>query len=172
MTVMEIVSAIAIVVSPIIALILSILIQDRKEKRREAYARKMNIFSTLIANRHRPIVEDNVRALNMIDVVFCDESSVLNLWHEYFDMLCNEGYNKGTGLEQRNKKYLDLLYQMAKVLGYEKALRHLDVDRIYRPIGLGVSEMRTDEILNELLRVLKATASFPIVKKTSKLKKN
>lgn len=156
---MDIINILAIVISPIIAVLISIWVQNRKEKQQH----KMYIFTTLMATRHSPIIDEKVRALNMIDVVFHDKPRVRQLWREYFDMLGNEGLNNPTGWDQRQKKNLELIHEIAKVLGYGKAITHLDVDRVYYPVGLGEKSRRTDELLNELLRVLRASGGLQVV---------
>lgn len=148
---MIIVNILAILFSPIIAVLISVYLQTRREKKKQ----KLWIFNTLIATRHNPITDENVRALNMIDVVFFDYLSVRKLWHEYFDMLSNEGLNNAIGWSQRQKKNLEMITEMAKLIGYKKAITHLDVDRVYYPVGLGNQSKKTEEISNELLRVLK-----------------
>ena len=144
---------IAVALSPVIAILVSLWLQDRKEKRQL----KQKIFETLIATRHATMTEDNVRALNMIDVVFHDAERVRSLWREYFEMLNNEGLNNENGWTVRRNKNLELITEMAKTLGYGKAITHLDVDRVYYPTGLGNQSARAQEISDELLRVLRAS---------------
>ena len=155
---MEGINIAAILISPIIAVVISIWLQNRKEQR----GQKLSIFSTLIATRHALISEEPVRALNMIDVVFHDCPNVRQLWHEYFGMLNNEGLNNPNGWKQRQAKNLEMITAMAKVLGYGQAITHLDIDRVYYPTGLGTQSQRAEEIANELLRVLKASGGLQV----------
>ena len=132
---MTAVNIVAILLSPAIAVLITLYLQKRREKRNQ----KLWIFNTLIATRHSPVIEENVRALNMIDVVFHDSPRVRQLWHEYFDMLGNEGLNNKLGWSQRQKKNLEMITEMAKVFGYGEAITHLDVDRVYYPVGLAIN---------------------------------
>lgn len=150
------VSILAILLSPVVAVLVTVYLQSRREKRNQ----KLWIFNTLIGTRHSPIIDENVRALNMIDVVFHDSQRVRELWHEYFNMLGNEGLNNPQGWAQRQKKNLEMITEMAKVLGYGEAITHLDVDRVYYPIGLGAQSQKAQEIAEELLRVLKASGGI------------
>ena len=150
---------IAVALSPVIAILVSLWLQDRKEKRQL----KQKIFETLIATRHATMTEDNVRALNMIDVVFHDAERVRSLWREYFEMLNNEGLNNENGWTVRRNKNLELITEMAKTLGYGKAITHLDVDRVYYPTGLGNQSARAQEISDELLRVLRASGGVQFI---------
>lgn len=158
---MEWINVAAIAMSPIIAVLVSIWVQNRKERRQH----KLGILGTLIGGRHDPLTLENVRALNMIDLVFHDQAKVRSLWREYFDMLCNEGLDNETGWVQRNKKRNELITQMAAGLGYGKAISHLDVDRVYIPIGVVDNAAKSRELLEELLRVLKNTDSLAMRKR-------
>lgn len=84
---------VAVLLSPIIAVVVTLWYQSRKEKRDT----KRWLFGTLIATRHSPLTEESVRALNMIDVVFFNSQPVRKLWREYFDMLNNGGLNNPVG---------------------------------------------------------------------------
>jgi hypothetical protein len=151
----------AVALSPVIAVLVSLWVQDRREKRQT----KQRIFESLIATRHAPITEENVRALNMIDVVFHDASGVRRLWHEYSDMLNNEGLNNPNGWSTRQKKNLELIAAMASVLGYGKAITHLDVDRVYYPVGLANQNAKAQQIADELLRVLRESGGVQFAAK-------
>lgn len=153
------VNILAILLSPVIAVLVTVWMQDRKEKRHQ----KLWIFNTLIATRHAPIVDENVRALNMIDVAYHDSPHVRKLWHEYFDMLNNAGLNNPTGWHQRQSKNLEMITEMAKVVGYGATITHLDIDRVYYPTGLGEQSQTSKEITMELLRVLKASGGIQFV---------
>lgn len=51
---------------------------------------------------------------------------------------------------------------MANVLGYGRQITHLDVDRVYYPVGLGDQARRTRELSDELLRVLKGSQGLQV----------
>ena len=161
----NIIGILAILLSPIIAVLISMYIQSRREKRQQ----QMFVFATLMATRHQylysAITDETVRALNMIDTVFHNEVRVRELWREYFDMLANAGLNNPVGWEQRQKKNLELLQEMAKALGYGKELSQTDITRVYSPIVLGEQARRNIEIQGELLRVLKESTGFQLISK-------
>jgi len=158
---MEIITIIAIALSPAIAVLVSIWVQYWREKRQH----KKLIFSSLMSSRHQVISDEIVRALNIIDVVFYNEKKVRKLWHEYYDMLLNEGLNNPTGWEQRKTKNLELITEMAKVVGYGKEITHIDVNRVYMPVGLSEDALRSREIGMEFLRVLKESGGLRKVPK-------
>ena len=155
---MEVVSLVAIFTSPLFAVLISVGLQNRSEKRKQ----KIWLFHALIATRHTPVNDESVRAYNMIDVVFFDKKIVRKFWQEYFDMLNNAGLNNENGNRLRTAKQLELITEMAKVLGYGKEITSLDVDRVYYPEGLLNTSRRSEELANELLRVLKASKGFAL----------
>ncbi len=161
---MEIITIIAIALSPAIAVLIAIWVQSLGEKRRN----KKSIFSSLMSTRHHGVSDEIVRALNMIDVVFRDKEKVRELWHEYYDML----YNKGIDWKQRDTKRLELITEIAKVIGYGKKITHIDVDRVYIPVGLREDAQRTRDIGKELLRVLKESGGLKIASKEQPKKKD
>lgn len=158
-----VINTVAVLLSPLIAVLVTVYVQDRRERRRQSQDRKLWIFNSLIATRHSPITEETVRALNMIDVAFSDSPGVRRLWHEYFDMLCNQGLQNELGVTQRQKKNLEMLTEMANTVGYGKAINHLDVSRVYLPVGLQGQSMRATQIADELLRVLRASGALAIL---------
>ena len=162
----------ALLLSPIIAVLVSIWLQNRGEKRKQ----KLGLFHVLIATRHAPVNDESVRAYNTIDIIFRDKKHVRTLWQEYFAMLDNAGLNNEIGFKSRQAKNLELITEMAKVLGYGKEITALDVDRVYYPQGLESAFSRSEELANELLRVLKASKGFTLSSLTpqaeSEAKKN
>ena len=158
---MQIINIIAILLSPVVAVCVSIYLQRRHER----IERKQKVFEILMSTRHSIAIDEQVRALNMIDAVFFSDAEVRKLWHEYFDMLHNEGLNNELGWKTRQKKFLELLTEMAKSLGYGMSITHLDVDRVYNPVGLAEFKQRGEAIANELLRVLKASGGLQIIAK-------
>jgi hypothetical protein len=150
---LDIINIIAILLSPVIAVVVTLWHQDRKERR----GTKLWLLNTLIATRSSRTTDEAVRAVNLIDVVFYDQPSVRKLWREYYDMVTNEGLQNANGWSLREKKYLELVTEMARVLGFGKEISHLDVDRVYYPQGLSDNAKKASEISEELLRVLKGT---------------
>ena len=158
---MKTANIIAILLSPLIAILITTWLQDRKEKKKQKYV----IFGSLMSTRHQIVSDEIVRSLNMIDVVFYNRKKVRDLWHEYYEMLNNEGLNNPMGWKQRDAKRLDLIHEIANDVGLGKTITHLDVDRVYMPVGISEANMTARQIGSELLRVLKATQSFHVAPK-------
>ena len=156
---METVNVLAIILSPAIAVLITMFLQSRKDKKNA----KMNIFITLMATRNRAPSEEIVRALNMIDVIFSKDKNIRRLWNEYFGMLSNEGLSNPVGWKQREQKNLEMITAIAKNIGYKNEITSLDVDKVYYPVGLQNQLDNASEILNELKRVLKETKALGII---------
>lgn len=152
------INIVAILLSPLIAVLVTLWFQRRKEKRDA----KLWILNTLVSTRHSGPTDEKVRAQNMIDIAFRDSLEVRRLWHEYFEMLYNVGLNNPLGWQQRQKKNLEMLTAMAKDVGYGKSISHLDIDRVYYPEGLGKQDARAEAISDELLRVLQGSQGLAV----------
>ena len=150
------IEVLAILLGPIFAVAVTIWLQ-RKLAKRDA---RLSVLSTLVSLRHAVVTADSVKALNLIDLVFHDVSSVRKLWDEYFQMLSNAGLHNPVGWIQRNQKHVELITEMAKHLGLGKKITALDVQRIYSPVRLGEFDQRQLDIQQELLRVLKSSGAL------------
>jgi len=148
-----VITVLAIILAPLFTLYISKYLEEKRQK----YFNKYNILQTLMANRHDPIHIDNIRALNMIDLVFRDSPRVRKLWREYFEMLNNEGLNNQNGWKLRNDKRNELIVEIASSIGLSKKITSLDIERTYIPEGIVDNMTKSKELLEELLRVLKST---------------
>jgi len=151
------INIIAVISGPILAVLISLWLQSRKQKKDA----QQHLFLTLMAYRKSyPPPSAWVESLNLIDVVFAKYSRVVKLWHEYYDLL----HQKPPNLESWDHKYLELLSEIAKSLGYKK-LQQIDIDKFYTPIVHGDQMTLNTKIQQEWLRVLENTERFLVVKK-------
>jgi len=151
------ITAIAIVVGPLAGVLFTLWFQRRKE----TTDAQQRLFQTLMAyRRSNPPVYEWVNSLNLIDVVFAKHRVVVDLWHQYYDLLCQEPVN----WHLAEAKYLDLLAAMARILGY-KDLSQTDMSKFYSPRAHGTHAELMQETQMELLRVLKGTKSVAFVAK-------
>jgi hypothetical protein len=151
---------VAIVFGPVSAIIISLWYQRRRQK----IDMKEKLFITLMAHRKAlPPTQDLVNALNLIDVVFDDSPKVITHWHEYYDLLY-QVKNWDESQKQREHKYLELLSEMARSLGY-RTIQQTDIDKFYIPRAHGEQAEANLEIQKEWLRVLKNTSRFIVDKK-------
>ena len=150
-TPVAIINVVALLISPVIAVVVSLWYQRVTERRKPRIA----LFTTLLATRTFRLSDEHVRALNLIDVTFHDSRKVRSVWREYFDMLNNAGLNNPNGWKQRESKFFEMLTAMATAVGHDTEITHTDVERVYVPEGLVTEKQRFVEISTELLRVLK-----------------
>ena len=138
----DVISILAVIISPIIVLVL----QRKSDKRRERY----EVFQTLYRNRvfYWSTLE-SVNALNSIDVVFYECRNVTESWKRYYDYLVVDGGKDSSIIMSLQN---DILSEMAKSLNYQM----LSVDGIhipYHPVSLdqeSTVKMAYDLILTEL----------------------
>ena len=150
------VTGFAIFLGPLAGVIFTLWFQARKEK----LDAKNRLFLTLMAHRKSyPPTFDLVNGLNLIDAVFSKNTSVVQLWHDYYDLLCHSPVI----WHLAEAKYLDLLSEMAKVLGYSD-LSQTSIARFYSPIAHGNQVQLNVDIQLELLRVLQSSgkANFEV----------
>ncbi len=153
----ETMNILAVIIGPIVAIVITLWYQSRKEKRDI----KQRIFLTLMAHRRsNPPHPALVEVLNTLDVVFEDKLKVVQLWHEYYDLTCAVPLNEPL-LEH---KYIDLLSEIAHSLGYTK-LKQTDIEKFYNPRGIADQYTLQNKIQQELLRVLENTSELVVTKK-------
>lgn len=149
--IMDAVNIAAIVIGPVVAVVITLWWQERKEKRDA----KMKLFVTLMAHRKSdPPPYEWVSALNLIDVVFEDCPRVVELWHSFYDLL-----QAPARTPAQDHKHLELLSEMARILGYDK-IQQVDIDKFYSPPAHREQLAANAESQAELLRVLRNTSRF------------
>lgn len=142
--------------SPVIAVLVTLWWQNRKEKRDQ----KAQLFLKLMAHRKTwPPSVQWTDSLNTIDVVFFDDPKVLDLWHRHYEGLCNLSTMPNPQVVQH--LYLEMLFEMAKTLGY-KSLQQTDIDKFYSPQIHGNQAELSHKCQTEFLRVLENTAKFEV----------
>ena len=149
------VTGLAIFLGPLAGVIFTLWFQARKDK---ADA-KNRLFLVLMAHRKsNPPTFDLVNGLNLIDAVFAKDRKIVELWHQYYDLLSQDRVNGHLA----EAKYLDLLSEMARVLGYSE-MSQTAIARFYSPIAHGNQAQLNFDIQLELLRVLKASQSIHVL---------
>jgi hypothetical protein len=157
MEVRDIISIIAILVGPVTAVSITLWWQQRKEKRDA----KMRLFITLMSYRSPTrlgLAPEWVTALNLIDMVFADQTRVLELWHQLFDLLHNPPIQQ----QQARHKNIEMLSEMAKVLGFRN-FPQVQMDKYYYPESYEAQAQEMAEIRTNLLRVLANTDTLNAV---------
>lgn len=126
----------SMVLSGVVATCITIIYQ----KIEQVYNTKRTVFLTAVSYRYQVAEEDNVKALNSIDVVFYRDTNVRRAWKEYLDAA-----NKPNNGENINDKYIRLLEEMAKACGYNK-IKWDDLKRLYYPVGLSDKKLEAETL--------------------------
>lgn len=129
----------AIIVVPIAAVLIGQWLQNRANRRKD----KLEIFKTLMIARNGWSPEC-VRALNIIDIVFADDSTVRARWKEYYDRLCVENPSE-TELKKIKTAQDKLLEAMAISLGYKDKVTWETIQNPYVPKGMIEAEQMQRE---------------------------
>jgi len=156
----------AVVIGPIAAVQIQKWLESKKEKK----AGKLHVFKVLMATRAMPVSPGHVEALNMIDIEFYDIKKVKESWKLLLDSFAN--YPQGTSshdyltrlnsCSERSKDLLtDLLYEMAKSLGYDFDKVHLKRE-VYFPQGH--VDIENDQLLlrKSLVGVMSGKGAIPV----------
>lgn len=142
----------AILLSPVLA----VQVSEFLRRRREAKERKVNIFKTLMSTRRSRLSLIHVQALNLIDTEFYNVKEVLDAWKTYLDHLYDYvtlNSSPGVWNAKQEDSFINLLYSMAKHLGY-------DFDKVYlkrasySPEGHGKVEGELNFIREKLVELL------------------
>ena len=139
MTISDILNLVAIIVAPVAAVLIGQWLQNRATKRKD----KLEIFKTLMIERNGWSPE-SVRALNIIDIVFADDSTVRARWKEYYDRLCVENPSE-TELKKIKTAQDKLLEAIAISLGYTDKVTWETIQNPYVPKGMIEAEQMQRE---------------------------
>jgi hypothetical protein len=161
MTHAELMSVLAVLLSPLVALQVSEFVHLRRERRQ----RRMQVFRTLMSTRASGLAPEHVQALNMIDIEFHGSDSkskaVLTAWKAYLDHLNNAQNESSVWGSKREDLFVELLFEMARHLGYDFDKTHIRRTS-YFPKGFGDLELDQHAIRKGLAGILSGHASFPI----------
>jgi len=146
------ITALAIFLGPLAGVLFTFWFQSRKDRT----ASKHRLFLMLLGERKGLVISlQMAQALNTIDVVLSDNTTVVTLWHKYYALL-----SQPPG-EERVHTWLELLAAMAADLRYSN-LKQTDLDKFYIPQGHADQIEFQREVQTEWLRVLKSTERFVV----------
>ena len=131
-------------VSGLIATVITIVVQRKADVRKE----KLEIFKTLMANRYRIHAAENVKALNMIDIIFYKATNVRKAYEEFIREASRDVESE---INIRiDDKFLRILEEMAKELKY-KDINWDRMKNVYYPKGLAeIDEAEEKKIKSQL----------------------
>lgn len=146
---LTVINILAVLLSPIIALWISNIAQDNKEKRKE----KVQILKVLMTQRFTTKNIEYVNALNLIDIVFVDSKSVRgaykNLYNEYATTMdLNIENNKQIYLDKIKKATTQLIEAIIKEIGYKDKITWDEIQEPYVPQWLSDEVFLRTELSN------------------------
>lgn len=149
MCVSDVINVVAIILAPIASVIIGQILQDRAKKRQD----KMQIFTTLMTYRVHGWSYQSVYALNIIDVVFSDDSAVREQWKKYYEKLCIEKPTK-SDLKKIETEENKLLEVIANSLGYKDKITWETIQNPYMPRGMFKSIQQQEQYQNNQAQVM------------------
>jgi len=120
LTVNELVTIVALILGPVLAVLTQLVWQHVKELRNQ----KLWVFGQLMSLRGFSVTPDWVKALNFIDVVFYKDEKVREKWKTLLTFLRSEEY-KTAPTEKTRDLLAELLAEMAKELGFGYDFTHI-----------------------------------------------
>jgi hypothetical protein len=163
---MEILTIIAIVIGPILA----IQVQKLLERKREEKERSLWVFKILMVTRGAVLSPLHVEALNSIDIEFNANSdkdkNVRNAWKAYLDELAHypkdgEDDDKKRWVEKINVLLIELLSVMSVAVGYDFDKTYIK-RTAYTPVKYSDIELEQDFIRRSLVKLFLGDTSIPI----------
>ena len=122
MTFVESINILALIVSPIAAVLISIWIADQGEIRK----RKLETFRTLMRTRGIRLSSDHVGALNLVEIEFAKETNVISAWKTYLEHLDGsktplpvDPNTSKPFFDERNRRLAKLLHEIGISLGFK-----------------------------------------------------
>jgi hypothetical protein len=159
-----IVTAIAIVVGPIVAVRLTL----RFEMSREKLRRKYETFHALMKTRRVTLSPEHVTALNVIQTEFHDDEKVITAYKKYIDNLGGAPLPPGANadavqrfLEQRDDVFNEMMFEIGRHLGFALDKRELR-KYSYAPQGWVNTEAEQNAIRQLALELLQGKRPLPI----------
>lgn len=131
----------AILFSPVIAVLVSLWLSDRWQKKNQKRRDRLEIFKTLMTVRDSNANMDFVKSVNSIDVVFHDCNEVRQAWRNL-----HTSYGKKPPVfREIQNGHTKLLEKMAVHLGYKDQITWEDITSSYTPYWLEEERLNQEE---------------------------
>lgn len=125
--------------------------QEWSQRRNE----RLRIFNVLMSKRYDLPSEENVDAMNLIDVVFHKDTKVRGAWKEFND--ATQLPDSPSKEQSIRDKHLRLLEVMAEAVGYRE-INWENIKQYYFPKGL--SDRKTEEAVLRKVQIDSALAQI------------
>lgn len=159
-----ILTMVAIVVGPIVAVRLTL----RSEEAREKVRRKYQTFHALMRTRRVVLSPDHVTALNVIQTEFHDDARVIAAHKKYIDLLDRPPLPPNTAqefikkeMDDRSDAFNDMMFEIGRHLGFSFDRREL-AKYSYAPQGWVDIESSQNALRNLTLELLQGKRPLPV----------
>ncbi|MBT9331483.1 DUF6680 family protein [Paracidobacterium acidisoli] len=157
----DILTILALIIGPIMALA----IQRELDKRREKDKRQREVFRAIWATRQFParLNYRHVEALNMIGLEFEDDSQVIEAWKEYLDYLNRKepATEKQQFYNERNAKFNALIFALSRSLRYK--FTRLEIEKLaYSPVAHGTWAEQETILRKGVVRLFRGKFALPV----------
>ncbi|RUP00114.1 DUF6680 family protein [Hyphomicrobium sp.] len=147
-TISDVMIAASTLASPVIALTVQRVMDDRRIKK----DRQLAVFRTLMATRATNLAPDHVAAVNAVPIDFYGNKDILDKWQEYYDHLSREDLSMEAWALRRIDLMNSLLSSIGRYLNYK--FSPSDIQKIYYPKGHGSIEKAQTTVLDKLASFL------------------
>lgn len=165
LTIGDLLTIFAALLSPLIAIQVSDWLKSRQERR----ARKLQIFRTLMSTRATTLAPSHVEALNSIDMEFdpsiAKEKRVIEAWKLYHSHLGDASYNAQHWPLKRFELLVDMLYEMSLCMGYRFDKTHIK-HASYHPKGYGEVEEEQHQLRKAILAAFNGSGVLRVTEVT------
>ncbi|MDR3327152.1 MAG: hypothetical protein LBT04_03350 [Prevotellaceae bacterium] len=149
----DILSIAAVIVSALLAVIITKIVDYNQQKRKD----RIDIFKILISTPLTDVTYRKAEALNLVEILFYDYADVINSYREFLKTVSDDKIS----FETIQDAYLKMLEKMAIRLGYKKITWDI-LKNPYKPKGLVSYERMQQEsaqLYNMVLKVLSGNPS-------------
>ncbi len=158
------ITTVAIIVGPVIAVVISQMLQSKEAKRQ----RQLFVFRALMTTRKMVLSPDRVQALNLVEIEFAHDAGVMQKFRAllavYNDLARWKSEDKAVRkavLQDVDDKTAELLGQLGRALGY--SLNNLELLRGgYAPEAFGILEQQQADIREFLTGLNRGDRVLPI----------
>ncbi|UPT99180.1 hypothetical protein J4G48_0014510 [Bradyrhizobium barranii subsp. apii] len=159
-----VITAVAIVVGPIVAVQITLRFEEKREKRR----RKYDTFHALMRTRRVTLSADHVTALNVIQTEFHDDDRVIAAYKKYIDNLGGPALPPGSSnevirhfVDERDDTFNEMMFEIGKHLGFALDKREL-AKYSYAPQAWVNMEAEQNSLRQFALELLQGKRPMPI----------
>ncbi len=138
----------------------------RNDVAREATRRQRDIFAALMRTRNATLMPEHVWALNLIQVEFAHNDSIINAYKNYIAHLSRVVAAPGPALDaflrERRDLFFDLVHEIARVVGF--SLDKRDLERAaYVPAGWEYEQAEQQSLRRSMLELLDGRRGLPVL---------